>query len=159
MRTKTFTKSTILSAFEKTGLISYKPEKALNSLREKLQKKSKSGTPSPTYSHTTTSTWPTPYNLPELHDYAAQMCNTLESIEASPSRCRRFDRYVTANLGRVIAGAEAEEMLRKHKKEMQEQDQEGQLLKVGVSTENEAAEIIRSRRMNEVEQARHKKQL
>src|SRR6266487_4661074 len=120
MRTKTFTKSTILSAFEKIGLIPCKPEKALNSLREKLQKKSKSATPSPTYSHTITSTWPTPYNLPELHDYAAQMCNTLESIESGSRR--------------VVA-------------------------KGGVLTENEAADIIRSRLMNEVEQARHKKQL
>ena len=75
MQVKTFKKSTILSAFEKTGLISYNPEKALDPIREKLQKKSMSipasiSTPSPIFSHTIISTWPTPYHFPDMHDYA-----------------------------------------------------------------------------------------
>ena len=86
MRVKTFKKSIILLAFEKTGLILYNPEKVLSPLREKMQKRSISiFTPSPFSSRSTESTWPTPQNIPELHDYAAHMCNTLEYINDSSS--------------------------------------------------------------------------
>ena len=117
-----FKKSTILSSFAETGLIPYNPEKVLGPLREKLEKRNPVpiSTLLPTSSHTTASTWPTPHNIPDMHDYAAQICNTLEYIEASSPYRRRFDRFVTATLGRAIAGIEAEETLCEYKKEAQE---------------------------------------
>ena len=165
MRLKTFKKSTILSAFEKTGLIPYNPEKVLDPLREKLQKKSRPTFPtsSSVSSHTTASTWPTPYKTSDMRDYATRFCNILESIETSPSLSRRFDRFVTASLTRVIAGAEAEKTLCEHKKEIQERPkwQSGTrkvIAKDRVLTGDEAVERIRSRRMDEIEQAQRIKQ-
>jgi hypothetical protein len=71
---------------------------------------------------------------------------------------------VTASLSQVIAGAEAEKTLREHKKEMQEhaKQQSGTrkvVAKGGVLTGGEAAERIRSRRMQVVEQARRNARL
>src|SRR5436190_10416100 len=118
----------------------------------------------PTSSHTTASTWPTPYNIHDLHGYAINICNTPEYIETSPTFRRRFDRFIGASLGKAIAGVEAEETLREYKEETQERAkrQSGSrkiVAKDGVLKAGEAAERIRSRRKNEVEQARWTAQL
>ena len=65
---------------------------------------------------------------------------------------------MTASLSRVIAGAEVEKTLHEHKKEMQERaKQQSGLRKViakdGILTGDEAMKRIRSRRMEEIEQA------
>ena len=99
MRAKAFKRSTILSSFAKTGLIPYDPEKVLAPLREKLEKKFSVpvSTPSPTSSHTTVSTWLTPHNIKDLRDYAFNICDTLDCIEASSPFRRQLDRFVAAS--------------------------------------------------------------
>jgi hypothetical protein len=160
MRAKTFKKSTILSAFEKTGLIPYNPEKVLTPLREKLEKRNpEPESPSTPSSISSNSTWPTPCKSSDMRDYAIQLENVLESIEASPTICRWFNCFMTASLTKAVVDEEAEETLCELKKEMQERakQQSGTrrvVAKGGVLTGSEAAERIRSRRMEEVEQAR-----
>src|SRR6266487_1148220 len=66
MCAKIFKRSTILSVFQKTDLISYNSDKVLKSLCEKLQKSMASAsTSSSIFLHTTVDTWPTSHNLPE----------------------------------------------------------------------------------------------
>ena len=160
MRAKIFKRSTILSAFQKTGLISYNSDKVLKSLHEKLQKSmAPASTPSSTPSHATVNTWPTSHNLPELREYACDLYQTCEYSEGSAHFQRRFNCFLNASLSRAIAGADAEEMLHELKQEMQERAkrQSGTrkvVAKGGVLTGSEGAERIRSRRMEEVEQAR-----
>ena len=84
MRAKIFKRSTILSAFQKTDLISYNSDKVLKSLCEKLQKSMTSAsTSSSTLSHATVDTWSTSHNLPELHEYACDLYQTHEYSEDS----------------------------------------------------------------------------
>ena len=159
MRAKAFKRSTILSAFAETGLIPYNPEKVLGPLRER-QKRSKpppSSTPSPTSSHTE-SLWPTPQNVPELREFAINLYTKRGYTEASPTFQRHLNRLVTVSLSYGIAGMEAEETLREHKKEAQKRAKRqagtrrvicrGGALRVG-----DAADRIRFRRKEEVENA------
>jgi hypothetical protein len=119
MHTKTFKQSIIISVFETTGLILYNFKKVLAPLCKKLENRVSNSalisTPSSTSSHTTTRSWPTPQNISDFREYVFNMHDILNS----PCR-RRFDRFATASLGRMIAGVEAEETLREHKKEAQE---------------------------------------
>src|SRR5436190_8332638 len=118
---KTFKKSIILASFAKAGLIPYNPEKVLAPFREKQEKRS---TPEPSISSisspTTEDTWPTPHNLPELREYAHDLYQTSLINDASPTSQRRLNRFMDASFGMIIAGVEAEETLREHKKEAQE---------------------------------------
>ena len=107
MRTLTFKRSTILSAFEKIDLISYNPEIVLAPLREKLERRNPvpapipASTPSPSSSHTA-STWPTPTNVSELRDFTNKIYNTSEYIQGSESFQRRFNRLMGVSLGTTI---------------------------------------------------------
>ena len=70
---------------------------------------------------------------------------------------RRFDRLMTASLGRAIAGTEAEETLREYKKEAQSREKRQAdirrvFAKGGVLNVDEAVHRIQDRRRNEVEQ-------
>jgi hypothetical protein len=111
-----------------------------------------------------TYTWPTPHNVSDLREYASNICDTFEYIEASSPFRRRFDRFMTASLGRAIAGLEAEETLREHKQEAQTRAkrQSGSrkvVSKGGVLNAGQARQRIQDRRKDEVEQARRKAQL
>src|SRR5438034_794650 len=111
--------------------------------------------------HTIASIWPTSYNISELCQFAAQICNTLEYVEAFLLFRRRFDHFIDASLSRIIADTEAEKTLREHKKKQQEHakqqsDSRKIVLKGGILTGREAAGRIESRHLQEMEQARRK---
>ena len=85
----------------------------------------------------------------------------MDYIEASSPFRRRFNRFVAANLGKAIAGVEAEETLREHKNEAQQcvKRQSGTrrvVSKGGVLKAGKAAHRIEDKRKEEVELARHK---
>src|SRR5947207_14060550 len=104
---KIFKSFIILSVFKEAGLILYNPEKVLDSLHKKL-KKLESATSLPASSHSidTASTWPTSWNISELHNYAIKMWDILQNTETSPTFHQQFDHFVAASLVRTIAGIE-----------------------------------------------------
>src|SRR5438034_2527115 len=158
MHTKTFKQSIIISVFETTGLILYNFKKVLAPLCKKLENRVSNSalisTPSSTSSYTTTRSWPTPQNISDFREYVFNMHDILNSF------CRRrFDRFATASLGRMIAGVEAEKTLREHKKKAQEHakhqsDSRKIVAQGGVMIAGKAAGRIMDRRMEEMEKAR-----
>ena len=161
MCVKIFKKSTILSVFQKTDLISYNSDKVLKSLHKKLQKSMTSAsTSSSIFLHTTVNTWSTSHNLSELHEYACDLYQTHKYSEDSAHFQHQFNYFLNTSLSRAIAGADVEEMLHELKQEMQEHakwqsETRKVIVKDEVLTESEEAEHIRSRCMKEIEQARH----
>ena len=119
---KIFKSFIIFSVFKEADLIFYNSEKVLTSLHKKL-KKLKSATSSlsvSSHSIDTVNTWSTFQNIHDLQNYASNICNISAYIEASLFFHWWFDRFLDASLGKVIADAETEKTLCKHKKETQE---------------------------------------
>ena len=106
-------------------------------------------------------TWPTPHHLPEFREYVMDICFMSEFQETSSIFQHRFDYLINTSLDKIIVDVKTEKTLYKYKKKTQEHAKQQSntrkvIAKDGVLKADEEAEQIRSRHLEEVEQAREK---
>ncbi|KAM9873287.1 transposase [Verticillium dahliae] len=95
VRTQAFKKSTILSAFKKTGIYPFNPLPILQQLQERQAQRTPTPPPS---SQGSSSKFSTPVTLRQIHKVASKVTEGLQEEEA-------LDRSTVANIDRFMKGA------------------------------------------------------
>jgi hypothetical protein len=107
IRAQAFTESTIISAFQKTGLIPYNPELVVGAMQELIREKV---TLEPDEGiKQELDLLQTPHKHLKIRQFAQQLSNKLDEAEISPGLRMKIRKFIKGSLASVEAGAQAED--------------------------------------------------